>query len=187
MACGGCVIDAQPLAATSTTNTKARTFKFQIVDRDKASTAFRDLSNAKTVEIIRTAMLSLSLVCGARFIESESYPNVRIYFRDRVDYDAIGVYAGNGNVWMSRTRAINAVVAGICIQHEVGHFLGIKAVPQSDGWGHCPDKTCVYHINGTGREWCPACRKIMVAKFGPLAVRTVGTTIKDAPNTSGGH
>jgi hypothetical protein len=184
-ACGGCVHDTQVLASLSATNTKARTFKYQIVDRDSPATAFRGMSNPQTVLIVREAMTALSLVCGAKFVEVDSYANLRIYFKDRVDYDAIGVYAGNGNIWMSRTRSISAPNAKTCVMHEVGHFLNLWANPRSDGWGHCPDKTCIYHINGTGRDWCPACRTILVSKFGPLAVRSSGTTLPDAPSVGG--
>jgi len=170
--CGGCMHDpVEEMATSVVVNTKARTFYYSMVDKDSSAFAFRGMTNIQTQSLIRQAMQALSLVCGARFVERDSYPNIRFYFKDRVDYDAIGVYAGSGNIWMSRTRSISAYVAVICIQHEVGHFLNLWANPRSDSWGHCPDSTCVYHINGTGQYWCVACRKILQDKFGPLGIR----------------
>ena len=182
-ACGGCVHDAQPLAATSATNTKARTYKFQLVEHWTAGFAFRGMDNVQTRDICRAAFADLSLVCGMRFIEDVASPNVRIYFRDRVDYDAIGVYAGNGNVWMSRSRSVSAPNAKTCVMHEVCHYLGLRANPASDGWGHCPTLECILNINGIGRGFCDRCKGQLLARFGPLNVRGMGAP--DAPNVGG--
>jgi hypothetical protein len=111
-------------------------------------------------------MADLSKVSGAKFVESSSKPNVRFYFMKQVTYNAIGVYMGDGKIYLSQSRPITAPVAGICVQHEVGHYLGIKANPASDKWGHCPDNKCVMNINGTGPVWCAKCRGQLVSKYG---------------------
>jgi hypothetical protein len=145
---------------------KPRQFKFQLVYGHYPGFAFKGMNNAQTVGIIRKAMADLSKVSGAKFVESSSKPHLRFYFMKQVTYNAIGVYMGNGKVYLSQTRPITAPVAGICIQHEVGHFLGIKASPAADKWGHCPDKGCIMNINGTGPAWCSRCRGQLVAKYG---------------------
>jgi hypothetical protein len=127
--------------------------------------AFKGMTNAQTVSIIRKAMADLSKVSGAKFVESNSSPHLRIYFT-KVPYNAIGAYMGNGKIYLSQTRPITAPIAGICVQHEAGHFLGVKASPAADKWGHCPDKTCVMNINGTGPKWCDKCRGKLIAKYG---------------------
>jgi hypothetical protein len=101
-------------------------------------------------------MADLSKVSGAKFVESSSKPHLRFYFMKQ----------GDGKVYLSQTRPITAPVAGICVQHEVGHFLGVKASPAADKWGHCPDKGCIMNINGTGPQWCSRCRGQLVAKYG---------------------
>jgi len=145
---------------------KPRQFKFQLVYGHYPGFAFKGMSNAQTVGVIRKAMADLSKVSGAKFVESSSKPHLRFYFMKQVTYNAIGVYMGDGKVYLSQTRPITAPVAGICVQHEVGHFLGIKASPAADKWGHCPDKGCVMNINGTGPAWCSRCRGQLVAKYG---------------------
>jgi hypothetical protein len=161
----GCDIEAidQPELMAAA---KPRQFKFQLVYGHYPGFAFKGMNNAQTVGIIRKAMADLSKVSGAKFVESSSKPNLRFYFMKQVTYNAIGVYMGDGKVYLSQTRPITAPVAGICVQHEVGHFLGIKASPAADKWGHCPDKGCVMNINGTGPAWCSRCRGQLVAKYG---------------------
>lgn len=178
--CGGCSFDdmhEEPAFAGVSSgipsNPKARTFYYSMMDKDSTAFAFKGMTNLQTKDLIRKAMQDLSMVCGARFLERDSYPNIRFYFKNEVDYGAIGVYAGGGAVWMSRSRSVSAFIAVICIQHEVGHFLNLWANPRSDSWGHCPDRTCIYNINGTGQQWCPACRKKLIEMFGPLNVRDI--------------
>lgn len=180
-ACGGCVQDPEPRSRA--TNTKALTFKFMLVEHWTAGFAFRGMTNTQTRDICRAAFADLSLVCGMRFIEDAASPNVRIYFKDRVDYDAIGVYAGSGNVWMSRSRSVSAPNAKTCVMHEVCHYLGLRANPASDGWGHCPTLECILNINGIGRAFCDPCRGQLLARFGPLDVR--GLTMADGPRVGG--
>jgi hypothetical protein len=144
----------------------ARTFKFQMVYGHYPGFAFKGLNNSQTVAVIRKAMTDLSKVSGAKFVESPSKPHVRFYFMKQVKYNAIGVYMGDGKIYLSQTRTITPAVAGICVQHEVGHYLGIKASPASDKWGHCPVNSCVMNINGTGPVWCAKCRSQLVSKYG---------------------
>ena len=144
---------------------KRRTFKFSMVYGNYPAYAFKGMTNVQTHGVIRRAMAALSKVSGAKFVESNKSPHLRFYFT-KVPYNAIGAYMGNGKVYMSQTRPITAPIAEICIQHEAGHFLGIKASPAADKWGHCPDKKCIMNINGTGPTWCAKCRARLVAKFG---------------------
>jgi hypothetical protein len=161
----GCEIEAidQPeLMAAG----KPRQFKFQLVYGHYPGFAFKGMNNAQTVGIIRKAMADLSKVSGAKFVESSSKPHLRFYFMKQVTYNAIGVYMGNGKVYLSQTRPITAPVAGICVQHEVGHFLGVKASPAADKWGPCPVKGCIMNINGTGPVWCEKCKSQLVRRYG---------------------
>lgn len=145
---------------------RSRTFRFNLVYGNYPGFAFKGMNNAQTVAVIRKAMADLSKVSGAKFVESSSKPHVRFYFMAQVKYNAIGVYMGDGKIYLSQSRPITAPVAGICVQHEVGHFLGVKASPAADKWGHCPDNKCVMNINGTGPVWCAKCRGQLVAKYG---------------------
>jgi len=163
----GCEIetDDHPMLMAAA-KAKLRTFKFQLVYGNYPGFAFKGMNNSQTVAVIRKAMADLSRVSGAKFVESSSKPHVRFYFMKAVKYNAIGVYMGSGKIYLSQTRPITAAVAGICVQHEVGHFLGVKANPAADKWGHCPTKSCVMNINGTGPQWCSRCRGQLVAKYG---------------------
>jgi hypothetical protein len=156
-----------------------------LVDHWLPAFAFRGMTNVQTRDICRAAFADLSLVCGMRFVEDAATPNVRIYFKDRVDYDAIGVYAGGGNVWMSRSRSVSAANAKTCVMHEVCHYLDLRANPASDGWGHCPTRECILNINGIGRAFCDPCKGQLLARFGPLDVRAAGTPTTDAPSVGG--
>jgi hypothetical protein len=142
-----------------------RIFRYQMVYGNYPAYAFSGMNNAQTVAVIRAAMAELSTVSGAKFSESSRSPHVRFYFT-KVPYNAIAAYMGKGKIYLSQTRKITTAIAKICVQHEVGHYLGIKAKPASDKWGHCPDKTCVMNINGTGPKWCSKCRAIMTSKYG---------------------
>jgi hypothetical protein len=143
-----------------------RVFKYQMVYGSYPGFAFKGMSNAQTLTVIRKAMAALSNVSGAKFTEVTKSPNLRFYFMKEVQYNAIGVYMGNGKVYLSQTRPITEPIANICVQHEVGHFLGVKASPASDKWGHCPTATCIMNINGTGPTWCPRCRAQLTSKYG---------------------
>jgi hypothetical protein len=145
---------------------RSRTFKFQMVYGTYPAYAFRGMTNTQTHAVIRKAMADLSRVSGAKFVESSSKPHVRFYFNSKVPHNAIGAYMGKGKIYLSQTRPITAAVAGICVQHEVGHFLNVKASPASDKWGHCPVNSCVMNINGTGPVWCAKCRGQLVSKYG---------------------
>jgi hypothetical protein len=142
-----------------------RTFRYQMVYGNYPAYAFAGMNNAQTVAVIRAAMAELSRVSGAKFVESSKSPNVRFYFT-KVPYNAIGAYMGKGKIYLSQTRKITAAIAKICVQHEVGHYLGIKASPASDKWGHCPTKSCVMNINGTGPVWCERCKSQLVRRYG---------------------
>jgi hypothetical protein len=183
--CGGCVHDAEPEPRRRATNTKARTYKFMLVDHWLPAFAFRGMTNVQTRDICRAAMADLSLVCGMRFIEDAATPNIRIYFKNEVDHGALGVYAGGGAIWMSRSRTVSIPNAKTCVQHEVCHFLGLRANPAADGWGHCPTKACILNINGIGRAFCDPCRNQLLARFGPLDVRGAGSPTTDAPSVGG--
>ena len=145
---------------------KARTFKFQLVYGHYPGFAFKGFNNAQTVAMIRKAMAALSGVSGAKFVESASKPNVRFYFMASVPYNAIGTYMGNGKIYLSQKRPINAASVHACVQHEVGHFLGIKANPSADKWGHCPTKSCIMNINGTGTGFCAKCAGWLRSRYG---------------------
>ena len=142
-----------------------RTFRYQMVYGNYPAYAFSGMNNAQTLAVIRAAMAELSTVSGAKFVESSKSPNIRFYFT-KVPYNAIGAYMGKGKIYLSQTRKITVPIAKICVQHEVGHYLGIKASPASDKWGHCPDKTCVMNINGTGPKWCGKCKNQMTIRYG---------------------
>lgn len=143
-----------------------KTFKYQMVYGSYPGFAFKDYSNAQTVSYIRTAMATLGSVSGAKFLESNSSPHIRFYFMKTVTYNAIGVYIGNGKIYLSQTRPVTPTVISCAIQHEVGHYLNIKANPPSDKWGHCTDIKCIMNINGTAKSWCAKCKAIMVSKYG---------------------
>jgi hypothetical protein len=145
---------------------KPRTFKYQLVYGNYPAYAFRGFTNAQTVAMIRKAMADLSRQSGAKFVEVTKNPNLRFYFNTKVPYGAIAAYMGDGKVYISQTRAVTAQVAGIVIQHETGHFLGVKASPASDKWGHCPVASCIMNVNGTGPTWCAKCRGQLVRKYG---------------------
>lgn len=162
--CPGCFTDS--MKQSQKVSNKRRLFKYQMVYGNYPGFAFKGMSNPQTTAIIRRAMAALGNVSGAKFVESNSKPNVRFYFMKQVQYNAIGVYMGNGKIYLSQNRQITPSVAEICVQHEVGHYLGIKARPASDKWGHCIDRNCVMNINGTGPVWCSKCRAIMISKYG---------------------
>ena len=143
-----------------------RTFKFQLVYGNYPGFAFKGMNNAQTVAVMRKAMADLSKVSGAKFVESSKSPDLRFYFMKTVAYNAIGVYMGNGKVYFNQNRPVTAAIAGICTQHESAHFLGLKASPASDKFGHCPDKQCVFNINGTGAVWCTRCRGRLTSRWG---------------------
>jgi hypothetical protein len=143
-----------------------KTFKYQMVYGNYPGFAFKDYSNAQTVSLIRAAMANLGSVSGAKFIESNSSPHIRFYFMKTVTYNAIGVYMGNGKIYLSQTRPVTPTVIKCAIQHEVGHYLNVKASPPADKWGHCGDVKCVMNINGTAKVWCSKCKAILVAKYG---------------------
>lgn len=143
-----------------------KTFKYQLVYGNYPGFAFKDYSNAQTVAYIRAAMAELGGISGAKFIESNSSPHIRFYFMKTVTYNAIGVYMGNGKIYLSQTRPVTPTVINCAIQHDVGHYLNIKANPPADKWGHCGDIKCIMNINGTAKAWCSKCKAIMVSKYG---------------------
>lgn len=143
-----------------------RTFRFQLVYGNYPGFAFKGMNNAQTVAVMRKAMADLSKVSGAKFVESSKNPNIRFFFMKTVAHNAIGVYMGNGKIYFNQNRAVTPPIAGICTQHEVGHFLGLKASPAADKYSHCPDKVCVFNINGNGPIWCGRCRSRLQAKYG---------------------
>ncbi len=145
-----------------------KTFKYQMVYGNYPGFAFKNYTNAQTVAFIRAAMVELGKISGAKFIESNSSPNIRFYFMKTVTYNAIGVYMGDGKVYLSQTRPVTPMVINCAIQHEVGHYLNIKANPPADKWGHCGDIACIMNINGTAKNWCAKCKAIMVSKYGKV-------------------
>lgn len=163
----GCEIEAddEPMLMQAA-KAKPRQFKFQMVYGHYPGFAFKGFNNAQTVAMIRKAMAALSSVSGAKFVESSSKPHVRFYFMKQVPYNAIGTYMGSGKVYLSQTRPVTAPVVHACVQHEVGHYFGIKANPPADKWGHCPTKSCIMNINGNGTAFCAGCRGQLVAKYG---------------------
>lgn len=144
---------------------KPRQFKFQLVYGHYPGFAFKAFSNAQSVAMIRKAMAALSKVSGAKFVESSSKPHVRFYFVKQVAYNAIATYK-DGKVQLSQTRPVTAPVVHACVQHEVGHYLGIKASPAADKWGHCPVASCIMNINGTGTAFCAKCTGWLIARYG---------------------
>lgn len=163
----GCDIEAddEPMLMQAA-KAKPRQFKFQLVYGSYPGFAFKGFSNAQTVAMIRKAMAALSKVSGAKFVESSSKPHVRFYFMNPIKYNAIGVYMGNGKIYLSQTRPVTAPVVHACVQHEVGHYLGIKANPAADKWGHCPTKSCIMNINGTGTAFCAKCTNWLRSRYG---------------------
>lgn len=145
---------------------RTKAFKYQMVYGNYPGFAFKNYTNAQTVNFIRSAMSDLGTVSGAKFIESNSSPHIRFYFMKTVTYNAIGVYMGNGKIYLSQTRPVSPTVIYCAIQHEVGHYLNIKASPPADKWAHCTDIKCIMNINGTATNWCPKCKAIMVSKYG---------------------
>lgn len=143
-----------------------RTFRYQLVYGNYPGFAFKGMNNAQTVAVIRKAMADLSRVSGAKFVESSKSPDLRFFFMKSVAYNAIGVYMGSGKIYFNQNRAVTPPIAGICTQHEAGHFLGLKASPASDKYSHCPDKQCIFNINGTGPAWCVRCKARLVARWG---------------------
>ena len=143
-----------------------RTFRYQLVYGNYPGFAFKGMNNAQTVAVMRKAMADLSKVSGAKFVESSKSPDLRFFFMKSVAYNAIGVYMGNGKVYFSQNRAVTPPIAGICTQHEVGHFLGLKASPPADKWGHCPTKSCIMNINGTGTGFCAKCAGWLRSRYG---------------------
>jgi hypothetical protein len=163
----GCEIEAdnEPVQMR-TAKAKPRQFRFQLVYGNYPGFAFKGFTNAQTVAMIRKAMVALSSVSGAKFVESSSKPSVRFYFINPIKYNAIGVYMGDGKVYLSQTRPVTEAVVHACVQHEVGHYFGIKANPAADKWGHCRVGTCIMNINGNGTAFCGGCRGQLVAKYG---------------------
>jgi hypothetical protein len=162
----GCDIEAsdEPMLMAAA-KAKPRQFKFQLVYGHYPGFAFKGFSNAQSIAMIRKAMAALSTVSGAKFVESSSKPHVRFYFVKQAEYNAIATY-NDGKVKLSQTRPVTAPVVHACVQHEVGHFLGIKAKPASDKWGHCRVASCIMNINGNGTAFCAGCRGQLVAKYG---------------------
>jgi hypothetical protein len=162
----GCDIEAsdKPMLMAAA-KAKPRQFKFQLVYGHYPGFAFKGFNNAQSVAMIRKAMAALSTVSGAKFVESSSKPHVRFYFVKQAEYNAIATY-NDGKVKLSQTRPVTAPVVHACVQHEVGHFLGIKAKPAADKWGHCRVASCIMNINGNGTAFCAGCRGQLVAKYG---------------------
>ena len=162
----GCDIEAddEPVLMAAA-KAKPRQFKFQLVYGHYPGFAFKGFNNAQSVAMIRKAMAALSTVSGAKFVESSSKPHVRFYFVKQAEYNAIATY-NDGKVKLSQTRPVTAPVVHACVQHEVGHYFGIKAKPAADKWGHCRVGNCIMNINGNGTAFCAGCRGQLVAKYG---------------------
>lgn len=156
----------EPVLTKANVEAKPRTFKYQLVYGNYPGFAFKGFNNAQTVDMIRKAMVELSAQSGAKFVESTSKPHVRFYFMKTVTYNAIGVYMGDGKIYLSQTRPVTAAVVNCCVQHEVGHYLNIKASPAADKWGHCPDIACIMNINGTAKKWCARCKGQLISRYG---------------------
>jgi|688.fasta_scaffold252564_2 hypothetical protein len=164
--CGCDVHDEHAPLLLTTGKVQGRIFRYQMVYRDYPAFAFAGFNNKQTVAMIRKAMANMSNISGAKFVEVNKNPQIRFYFMKNIYRNAIAAYMGSGKVYLSQVRKVTEVVVNASVQHEVGHYFGIKGRPAADGWGHCGVKTCIMNINGNGTSWCANCKGQMIAKYG---------------------
>lgn len=159
----GCKLKApEPMQAA---RAAGRTFRFSFVYGSSPNYRWKGFTRDQSLVLMRQALAAMSSVSGAKFVENDRNPHIRMYFT-KVPYNALGAYMGSGKIYFSQTRDVNERIIHTCVQHEVGHYLGMKANPAADQWSHCTIKKCHYHIDAGGTEWCSKCRGWLVQKYG---------------------
>lgn len=159
----GCRLEApEPMLAA---RAAGRTFRFSFVYGSSPNYRWKGFTRDQSLTLMRQAMAAMSSVSGAKFVESNASPHVRMYFT-AVPYNALGAYMGSGKIYFSQTRQVNEQIIHTCVQHEVGHYLGLKAIPAADKWGHCTNRKCHMHIDAAGVEWCGKCKSQLIQRYG---------------------
>ena len=129
--------------------------------------AFAGFTAQQTNAMIQSALNDFSKYSGLKVIpwRKGNPVDFRMEFSDSVKYGAIAITQKNRIIW-SRSRKVTPAVVKSCVQHELLHVLGYKSVPSADKWGHCPDKSCIANINGTGLKLCAHLSNWLIAKYG---------------------
>lgn len=146
----GCELEAPEPLMAAVTKARPRTFRFAMPYGVYSWYTYKGMTNAQMIAAIRSAMADLSKVSGAKFVEERktSKADIKIYFTTAMTAGA--QYVGSGNIWCNANRKVTPVIAKAWIQHETMHFLGYRASPAHDNFGHSTIKTEVYHWAGSG-------------------------------------
>jgi hypothetical protein len=132
-----------------------------------SSFAVRGFTTAQTNVMIQGAFAELSKVSGLKVLpwKGGGSPSFSIQFSSKVEHNALAVMDKNKMI-ISNVRPMTAGVLKTVVQHELLHFLKYKVNPAADKWGHSPDKSCVFNINGNAPKLCPAEEQWLKSKYG---------------------
>jgi hypothetical protein len=159
-ACGGCDLLLQEKPFTG------KNYSFRISWANHPNARFKGYTPQKSAALIREGFKLFNRWCGAKFYETtNSKASIICKFVPQAHHNGI-MSMSSGSMYLSQTRAVTDQVIKNCIQHEIGHFLGLKASPAGDQWAHCPTKTCIHNVNGTGTVYCSRCLSILRRKYG---------------------
>lgn len=125
------------------------------------------VGNQQTLRIIRGAYSELSSISGAKFVETANTKraDIRVYFSHTISNG--GQYEGNGKIKFSNTRkGVTPQIARNWVLHETMHFLGYKASPSSDKWGHSVNQGEIFHAWGSGASFGVHFTSWLRAKYG---------------------
>lgn len=145
---------------------KARTFTYKLVYGNYPGFAFKGYNNPQTVRIIREGFANLGSKSGAKFVETtKNSANLKLYFQPTVTYNALAVYK-DGKIYISQTRPIGTEKVGrIVVQHEALHYLGYKAQPAADKWGHAAPPS-IFDVNATSEVYHNHLLGWLIARYG---------------------
>jgi hypothetical protein len=160
-----CNLDEELSFHSADFSATGRKFTFALPYGSYPAYKWANMTNAQTVAVIRSAFAELSELSGAKFVEtaSTSKANIRVYFQNIANG---GQYEGNGKIKLSNQRkGVTPAIGRAWLLHEVMHYLGYKASPPSDKFGHSRNAKEIFHAWG-GNDFGPHFTNWLRSRYG---------------------